>query len=94
VTSGPVHELLDGLGAAARALEGGDPIAASAALDAVVEACRALEDAGVRLDVATLTEASRLHAACGAAAAAVSRQLDGEMQSAGAARRAASAYGR
>jgi hypothetical protein len=92
--SGPARDLLDGLAAAERALAEGDPIAASAALDRVVAACATLEHGGVRLDVATLSEATRLHAACGAAARHAARQLDGEMQSAGVARRAATAYGR
>lgn len=92
--SGPARELLDGLATATRALAGGDPIAAAATLESVVAACAALEHEGVRLDAATLREAMRLHEACGAAAGDAARQLDAEMQSAGAGRRAASAYGR
>jgi hypothetical protein len=92
VSSGPARELLDGLAAAARALAEGDPIAASASLDVVVAACEALEHAGVRLDAATVGEAMRLHTACDRAAQDASRQIQSEMQAAGAARRATSAY--
>ena len=88
------RDLLDGLAAAARALAGGDPITASATLDAVVGACAALERGRVQLDAATLREAMRLHQACGAAAGDAARQLELEMHTAGAARRAVSAYER
>jgi hypothetical protein len=94
VTSGPARDLLDGLAAAGRALADGDPVAASAALDVVVAACATLEHQGVRLDAATLREAMQLQQACEQAGAALSRELGAELQSAGVARRAASAYAR
>ncbi|GEJ59170.1 hypothetical protein [Anaeromyxobacter diazotrophicus] len=79
---------------AATALEAGDAPGAAAAMGEASRACQEAEARGERVAPAALAELTALHARCGQSAARARATLEQALESAGAARRAVSAYRR
>lgn len=86
--------LLEALATAGRALDEGDAVAASAAMERAQQARLALEASGQRLDPADLARARELHAACGSSITRCRARLAEALELSGRSLRAAEAYRR